>query len=199
MNTNPTRRPVKRLRTEYTAGSGKAQIAETPNHLSSILWRASNSEQGKRNTAMCMLLFATGLRINELAQLQIGDVLHPSGELKTTVRLPAKYTKTSKSRLVYILVKQLRTVLELWLGQRIAEGAMLCDSNEYRSLRPDSPLFLAKKGTWRRFAFNVKRYKATDKDGRSVIRETMVFSSLENLMRELFKESGLQGGSSHTG
>ena len=192
-------RPVKRLKHEYVAGSGKAQIAETPSQLSSILWRASLTEQAKRNVAMCLFLFGSGIRINELAQLRIKDVLHPNGELKTTFKLPARYTKTNKSRIVYIAVKQLRIALDIWLDQRVAEGAMASDNGSYRNLLPDSPLFLSKKGSWRKFAFNVKKYTVLDANGKPVAKETLVCSTLENLMRDLFKGAGLQGSSSHSG
>lgn len=137
--------------------------------------------------------------INELAQLQVKDVLYPNGQLKTAFKLPAKYTKTNSSRIAYILVKQLRAALELWLGQRVDEKAMLGESDNYRGLRSDSPLFLSKKSSWRSFAFNVKRYPATDKNGKKITKEIKVCSSLENLMRDLFKGAGLEGGSSHSG
>jgi integrase/recombinase XerD len=192
-------RPVKRLKSEYVAGSGKAQIAETPSQLSSIVWRASLTAEAKRNVAMCLFLFGSGLRINELAQLRIKDVLYPNGELKTTFKLPARYTKTNKSRIVYIAVKQLRIALDNWLDQRIAEGAMTSDNGSYRNLRPDSPLFLSKKGSWRKFAFNVKKYTVLDDKGKPASKETLVCSTLENLMRDIFKGAGLQGGSSHSG
>ena len=79
--------------------------------------------------------------------------------------------------------------------QRIDEKAMLSDDGSYGNLRGDSPLFLSKKGMWRKFAFNAKRYKT--KNGEQ--KEVLVCSSLENLMRDIMKGAGIQGGSSHSG
>lgn len=188
-------RPVKRLIETYEAGEGRAQIVESPSQLSSILWRAFKGELGRRNVAITMMLFGSGMRINEVAQLTIKDLLRPNGELKGTFILPGKYTKTGKSRVVYIVVPQQIEALDLWLAERIYEKAMASGEDTYRGLIPDSPLFLSKKGkNWRKFAFNAKRYKT--KEG---MKETLVCSSLENLMRDIIKGAGLQGGSSHSG
>ena len=187
-------RPIKRLINLYEPGEGKAQVIEGPSQLTDILWRAARGELGRRNVAITWMLFGSGMRINEVAQLQVKDVVRPNGELKTTFIIPAKYTKTKKSRLAYILVPQQRQSLTLWIAQRLGEKAMLCDDGTYGSLRGDSPLFLSKKGAWRKFAFNTKRYKTDDGE-----REILVCSSLENLMRKIFKGAGLERGSSHSG
>jgi integrase/recombinase XerD len=187
-------RPVKRLINTYEAGEGKAQIIERPSQLSTILWRASRGELGNRNVAIIWMLFGAGMRINEVAQLKVSDVFWPSGDLKKTFIIPASYTKTAKSRVAYIVVPQQRKAIEQWCAQRLNEHAMLSQDDRYRGLSGDSPLFLSKKGVWRKFSFNVKRYKTLNG-----LSETLVCSSLENLMREIIKESGIQGGSSHSG
>jgi len=188
------RRPIKRLITEYKAGEGKAQVLDSPSQLTNILWRASQGELGTRNVAIVWMLFGAGMRINEVAQLKIKDVFWPNGELKKTFIIPALYTKTNKSRAAYIVVKQQRQALEDWKQQRLNERAMLSADGSFGGLRGDSPLFLSKKKGWRKFAMNVKRYET--KSGSA---ETLVCSSLENLLRKLLKESGVQGGSSHSG
>lgn len=187
-------RPVKRLIDVYEAGEGKAQVIDRPGQLTDVLWRAYRGELGVRNVAIVWMLFGSGMRINEVAQLKVNDVYWPNGELKKTFIIPAQYTKTNKSRIAYIVVPQQRQALSSWITQRIREKAMLSDDGSYGGLYGDSPLFLSKKGTWRKFAFNVKRYKTEDGE-----KETLVCSSLENLMREIFKGAGIQGGSSHSG
>jgi len=140
------------------------------------------------------MLFGSGMRINEVAQLKIKDVYQPDGELKKTFSIPAKYTKTNKSRAAYIIAPQQRQALTFWSDQRLAEKAMLSKDGSFGGLLNDSPLFLSKKSGWRKFAFNTKRYKT--KDG---VKEILVCSSLENLMREILKGAGIEGGSSHSG
>jgi integrase/recombinase XerD len=187
-------RPVRRLIDVYVPGEGKAQVVERPGQLIDVLWRASRGDLGRRNVAITWMLFGAGMRINEVAQLKVKDVYRPDGELKKTFIIPAKYTKTNKSRVAYLVVPQQRQAIDDWKTQRIDEKAMLGDDEAYGGLSGGSPLFLSKKGTWRKFAFNTKRYQT-----KSGEKEVLVCSSLENLMREILKGAGIQGGSSHSG
>ncbi|MCU7919048.1 MAG: site-specific integrase [Candidatus Thiodiazotropha sp. (ex Epidulcina cf. delphinae)] len=189
-------RPIRRLKTEIVTGSGQAQVIEHPKQLAHILWAASRGETGKRNIALIWMLFGSGLRINEAAQLKVKDIYHPTGELKQAFRIPGSYTKTGKPRTIFILVPQQRNALGDLKAQRLQDRVMLSPDGTYGGLAPDSPVFLSLKGKrWQKLAFNVKRYQ--DSDGN--IRETMVCGSLENLARELIKHAGVHGGSSHSG
>jgi integrase/recombinase XerD len=78
-------RPVRRLKKETVIGSGQAQIIEQPRQLAHILWAASRGETGTRNVALIWMLFGSGLRINEAAQLTIKDIYFPTGDLNLTV------------------------------------------------------------------------------------------------------------------
>ena len=85
-------RPVKRLVEVYEPGEGKAQVIDRPSQLTDVLWRAYRGELGVRNIAIVWMLFGSGMRINEVAQLKIKDVYWPTGELKKTFIIPAQYT-----------------------------------------------------------------------------------------------------------
>jgi len=187
-------RPVKRLISEYKTGEGKAQVIDRPGQLTDVLWRASRGDLGRRNVAITLMLFGSGMRINEVAQLKVKDIYRPDGELKKTFVIPAKYTKTKKSRVAYIVAPIHRQAIEYWRRQRIEESAMLASDGSYGNISGQSPLFLSKKGTWRKFAFNKKCYET-----KSGTKEVLVCSSLENLMRDILKGAGIQGGSSHSG
>ncbi|QFT57059.1 hypothetical protein FIU95_21140 (plasmid) [Microbulbifer sp. THAF38] len=65
-------RPVNRLKSVTVTGSGQAEIVEQPKQLAHILWAASRGDTGKRNVALIWMLFGSGLRINEVAQLKLG-------------------------------------------------------------------------------------------------------------------------------
>jgi len=190
------RRPVKRLLDDPVTGKGKAQVVQKPGQLEHILWVSSKGDTGRRNTVVIWMLFGSGLRINEVAQLQIKDVYYKNGELKKSFVIPGPYTKTGKPRSAYILAKHHRVAMDAWYEQRIDESAMLSDDGTFGGIRGDSPLILSKSGkVWRKLAFNDKKYK--DKDGNT--KTTKVCGSLENLVRKLLKGSGLQHGSSHSG
>lgn len=188
------KRPVKRLIDKYEPGEGKAQALLKPSELSHLLFVASRGIHGVRNISILWMLFGTGMRINEVAQLKVSDIYDPDGNLKSCFVIPGTYTKTGKPRLAYVKVRQQRESLGKWKDQRINEKAMLSDDGLFGGLRGDSPVFLSKKGKWRKFAFNVKKYMTEDG-----MKETLVCSSLENLVREISKNAGFQGASSHSG
>jgi len=188
------RRPVRRLLDKYEPSEGKAAVVSAPKDLSHILFVASKGELGRRNVAIMWMLFGSGLRITEVGQLKVSDVFYPDGELKTSFVIPGTYTKTGKPRTAYIIVPQQREALEAWRLHRLADKAMISDDASYGGLNGNSPLFLSKKGAWRKFAFNVKKYKT--KNG---VKDTLVCASLENTVREIIKSAGIQGGSSHSG
>ena len=188
------RRPVKRLLDKYEPGVGKATVVDAPKDLSHILFVSSKGELGRRNVAIMWMLFGSGLRVTGVGQLKVSDIYYPDGELKRSFVIPGTYTKTSKPRSVYIIVPQQRAALEAWRRHRIEDKAMLSNDEYFGGLRKDSPLFLSKKGLWRKFAFNVKKYKT-----KSGIKETLVCASLENTVRDIIKSAGFQGGSSHSG
>ena len=187
-------RPIKRLLNIYEPGEGKAEIVDKPSVLSHILFVASKGKLGRRNVSIMTMLFCSGMRINEVAQLKVSDVFYPDDTLKRNFVIPGTYTKTSKSRSAYIIAKIQRKVLTSRHKQRLNESAMLSADGSYGGLRGDSPLFLSKKRVWRKFAFSPKKYKT--KEG---MKTTMVCASLENTVRELIKSAGVQGGSSHSG
>ena len=188
------RRPVRRLIDKYEPGEGKAAVVSAPKDLSHILFVASKGELGRRNVAIMWMLFGSGLRISEVGQLKVSDVYYPNGELKKSFVIPGTYTKTGKARTAYIIVPQQREAIEAWRQHRITEKAMISEDSSFGGLNDESPLFLSKKGAWRKFAFNTKKYKT--KDG---TKETLVCASLENTVREIIKSAGIQGGSSHSG
>jgi len=188
-------RPAKRLINAYTPGEGKAKVLDKPGTLSHVLYVASrNPELGNRNVAMILLLFGSALRVTEMAKLKVSDVYQIDGKLKRSFVIPGNYTKTGKPRLVYLIAKQLRLAIEEWKTQRTNEKIMVSSDGTFGGLRGDSPLFLSKKGTWRKYSFNVKKYKTEDG-----VKETYVSASLENTIRDIFNKAGVQGASSHSG
>ena len=189
-------RPVKRLLRESPTGEGKAQVA-TKKQFKNILWQASRGTLGKRNVAIIWMLFGSGLRINEVAKLEVKDLLYPTGELKTTFTVKGTYTKTDRARAAFILAKQHKSALEAWLDEMIEEKVGYSENGAYRSLQKDWPIFaVTKKGkSWRKMSFRHKKYK--DANGQE--RTTPVCSSMQTLISDLFKNSGLYGGSTHSG
>jgi integrase/recombinase XerD len=188
------RRPVDRL--IKITGTGKAEVPSKAK-FKQILLMASGGNLGKRNVALVWFLFGCGTRISETCHLTIGDILYPNGELKKTFTIKSKYTKTNRSRVAFILAKRHREAVEAWLDEMVEGKAWYTgDITKYRGLTKTKPVFPTRRGkTWKSLQFQVKKYK--DKDGNELTTE--VCSSMQNLISRIFKDSGLHGGSTHSG
>ncbi|GHG07771.1 site-specific integrase [Thalassotalea marina] len=189
------RRPVseaaKRLEAK-TKGAGKLRDKAQLKH---ILANANRGDCAELNLALIWFLFGSLTRISETCYLRVSDVFTKSGNLKMIFRMKAEYTKTGKSRDCALVLKQQREALYAWRDRRIKDKAMLSDDGSYGGLRGDSYLFLSRSGKkWVSLSFNPKKY--TTLDG---VKETMVCSSMENFVRNLFKSCGFMTGSSHGG
>lgn len=189
------RRPIseaaKRLEVK-TKGAGKLRNKAQLKH---ILANANRGDYAERNLALIWFLFGSLTRITETCYLRVSDVFTKSGELKMIFRMKAEYTKTGKSRDYALVLKQQRKSLYAWRDRRIQDKAMLSDDPSYGGLRGDSNLFLSRSGKkWVSLSFNPKKYNTLDG-----IKETMVCSSIENYVRNLFKSCGAKNLSSHSG
>ena len=176
-------RPLNRLLRKQERGRGKAQVVETPKQLNHIMWVASRGDLGVRNVAILWMLFGSGMRINEVPQLLVSDVVYPSGALKKAFVLRGNYTKTSTPRAAYILADAHRQALTRWLRQRQEESIRTSEDGSYGGLNPKSAVSRESGKSWRNYSFAPKKY--IDKDG--IERSTMVCRSIENMVRELLK------------
>ena len=151
-----------------------------------------NTRNGTRNVGMLQMLFGAGMRVSEVAQLRVRDVLSVNGELMEECTLPASYTKTSKARKFYLVDSDTREALDRYIQHRLDRGQSVIHTGEYRGLNPKSNLFLAAGG--RGYSLNVKKYKTQEG-----IKETRVAISLQNELSRIIKRIGVPGGSTHSG
>ncbi|MDO6508755.1 tyrosine-type recombinase/integrase [Colwellia sp. 4_MG-2023] len=191
----PVSEAVKRIESS-AKGAGKIRDKAQLKH---ILANANRGECAERNVALIWFLFGSLTRITETCYLRVKDVFYKSGEFKAIFRVKKDYAKGGQSRDCALVLKQQRKALLAWRDKRIQDKAFLSNDGSYGGLSGDSPLFLSFKGQkglkWVSLAFHPKKY--TTIDGK--IKETMVCSSMENYIRELFKKCGFKRGSSHSG
>jgi integrase/recombinase XerD len=189
------KRSFNRLVRHQDTINGKAQVP-TKKQFKNILWQASRGNLGKRNVALVWMLFGSGMRITEATMLKVSDLLQSSGELKGTFTIPSKYTKSGKARVAFILAKTHRFAMDAWFDEMVEGNAWLTGKSDYRGLDKDKPAFPTRRGkVWKPLQFQNKHYK--NKAGE--VLTTKVCSSMQNLISDLFKSSGLFGGSSHSG
>lgn len=164
-----------------------------PDDFKRLLRVAALGRNGKRNVAIIWMSFGSALRVTEIANLKVRDVVDAAGSLKEEFRLPAAYTKNGESRLAYMFEEEHQEALTGYLAYRVEKRLRVAKSEEYRGLDPKSPLFLARGPSG--FQFQKKEYERTD----GTIAEYWVCSSMQQLISELIKKIGLSGGSSHSG
>jgi integrase/recombinase XerD len=88
-------------------------------------------EQAERNLSMMDFSFRCGLRVKEIASLELSDVVGKNGKLKKSFTLESEKTKGNKSREIYLQDKTLIKNLKRHLAARGYDRG---------------PLFLSRKG-----------------------------------------------------
>lgn len=107
----------------------------------------------ERDVMLLWLTHTTGIRVTELALLEIGDVLYPSGVIKPEVYLRADITKGCRPRNVYLTHARCFAALDAWFEARYQRRWGLSGIDEYRGFRPGSKLVITHKGQAFELAF----------------------------------------------
>ena len=77
----------------------------TEKEVRKVLLFIASRKHSARNRAMFVLLNQTGMRVGELANLRISQVINQSGEIVEEIRLAPDQTKGSRGRTVVLSVK----------------------------------------------------------------------------------------------
>ncbi|WP_456017505.1 tyrosine-type recombinase/integrase [Pseudomonas fluorescens] len=146
----------------------------------------------ERDVMLLWLTHTTGIRVTELALLEIDDVLYPSGAIKPEVYLRAEITKGCRPRNVYLTHARCLAALEAWLVVRYRRRWGLSGVDEYRGFRSGSKLVTTHKGQAFELAFKHRQlnngtvaYRACD--------------ALQQTITRLYRQAGIKHGSSHSG
>ncbi|WP_055137503.1 site-specific integrase [Pseudomonas corrugata] len=86
-----------------------------------------------RDVLLIWITHTTGIRVTELAQLEVADVLYPSGAVRPELYLRPAITKRGCVRNVYLTHPRCLDALEEWFAMRHQRGWGLSDASEYRS------------------------------------------------------------------
>jgi len=165
----------------------------TPDQFKRLLREASFTRNGLRDLAIIWMSFGSALRVTEIANLLVKDLIEKDGSLKEEFRLPAAYTKNGESRMAYMLEPEHQDALKAYLDWRVEKRRRFTGNNEFRGLQPNSPLFLARRESG--FAFQTKVHKKSDDS----VAKYKVCSSMQQLISDLVKKTGAKKGSSHSG
>lgn len=160
------------------------------------LLRVTNgtSRHPERDCLVLLLGITCGMRVSEIAQIQVQDVIFSSGVLRTEVSLRAAITKGCRQRCIYITHKQTIAALERYLAHRIERGlGTELTAERFRGLSPATALILTHKGS--RFYLNTKRRI----NYQNVQVDYLACDSLQAHITKLYKDAGIKQGSSHSG
>lgn len=154
----------------------------------------ATSRDPERDVLVLLLGIHVGMRVSEIAQIEVGDVLFPSGAIRQEVSLRATITKGCRQRCIYPTNRALVEALERYLTYRIERRwRMSDDPKKYRGLRQDSKLVLTFKGY--KYSMNCKR--RLNQAGEQV--DYVACDALQAHVTKLYRDAGIKGGSSHSG
>ncbi len=94
----------------------------TQAELDQVLRYVSTKKFAVRDRAMILTSFWSGMRVGEIANLKMGDVLNENGSIKSEIRLSAAQTKGDQARTVFIPNK-LRDEFAAYLKTRMINNA----------------------------------------------------------------------------
>lgn len=86
------------------------------------------------------------MRVTEIAQIEVQDVLFPSGALREEMSLRAAITIGCQQRCIYLSHVKAIDTIDQYLGYRVARCLQTTgDPSRYRGLEPASKLILTHK------------------------------------------------------
>lgn len=154
----------------------------------------ATSRHPERDCLVLLLGITCGMRVTEIAQIEVADVLFSSGALRSEVSLRAAITKGCRQRCIYLTHRLTVEAMERYVAYRIERGlGTELTGAQYRGLSPETTLILTHKGS--RFYLNTKR--RINEAGEQV--DYLACDSLQSHITRLYKDAGIKGGSSHSG
>lgn len=164
-----------------------------PGQLKHLIRVASvTGRMPERDVMLLWLTHTTGIRVTELALLEVADVLYPSGAIKPEVYLRAEVFKGCRPRNTYLTNARCLAALEGWLSVRLKRRWGLSGADEYRGLRPASKLVMTHKGQAFELAFKHRMLDSGPETYRAC-------DSLQQTFSRLYRQAGIKLGSSHSG
>jgi site-specific recombinase XerD len=102
---------------------------------------AATSRHPERDCLVLLLGLTAGMRVTEIAQIEVQDVLFPSGALRDEISLRAAITKGCRQRCIYLTHSKVIEALDRYLDYRVARRLPTTGGQDrYRGMVPTSKL-----------------------------------------------------------
>jgi len=149
--------------------------------------------QDKEMKRCVIVLSHAAMRVTEISLLEVENVIYPSGLIREEIHLPSKICKSLKPRTIWLTNKVSRLIIQEWIDYRISRRWGLSGDNKYQGLSPNSKLIFNNRG--RAYSIQPQPRKMTDK----TIKIYLACDALEAIIRKIYKKSGYNSASSHSG
>lgn len=163
----------------------------SPSQIRKLLARCQLMQNPELKRVVLALSFST-LRVSELAQITVDDVIAPTGSIKDEIHLRASLCKRRKPRSIWLsqLAKQM---IQEWLDYRKLRQWATTFDDGYQGLNPSSKLVLNNRGR----SYSMKRKTRINQSGGRV--DYSACDVLELMIRNIYQRTGFKGCSSHSG
>ncbi|WP_390242612.1 tyrosine-type recombinase/integrase [Vibrio sp. R78045] len=168
----------------------KAHILTT-SQINKVLKRCLLMQNAELKRVVIALSFST-LRVSELAQITVADVIMPTGKIKDEIHLRASLCKRRKPRSIW-LGRVAKHMIQEWIDYRKARNWATTFNNSYQGLNPSSKLVLNNRGR----SYSMKRKTRINQNGDRV--DYSACDVLELMIRNIYLRTGFKGCSSHSG
>jgi len=163
----------------------KPPVVEEHQLRHAIKVAAITGQNSKRDVALLMVPYGTGLMPNETAKLLVSDYLKADGDVLIESVVRAEIAFNGKARPLLWSSLKLRAAIDKYLEHRLAaRHGVTTSPSAYRGLDPDGPLFLTGEGE--PFAFT-RRVTPTGAISHSC-------ETLTEIYRRLHQQAGIQNG-----
>ena len=121
-----------------------------------VMVASGSGRTPERDAALILCSATTGLRVTEIASLEVQHIMAEDGSYLLEGWLPGEFTKSGKPGAIFVTNDKFQMALDKYLQYRIRKKHLISDNpKKYRGLRPDSKTFLTETG--RRFAMSIKK------------------------------------------
>ena len=162
-----------------------------PSQIRKLLARCQLMQNPELKRVVLALSFST-LRVSELAQITVDDVMTSTGSIKDEIHLRASLCKKRKARSIWLsqLAKQM---IQEWIYYRQSRCWGTTFDDSHQGLNPLSKLVLNNRGR----SYSMKRKTRINQSGDRV--DYYACDVLELMIRNIYQRTGLKGCSSHSG
>ncbi|WP_196160780.1 site-specific integrase [Reinekea sp. G2M2-21] len=138
----------------------------------------------ERDAALILFSACTGLRVSEIAQIEVQHIMRENGEYCLEGWIPGEFTKSGRPGPVYVANPKLKEALDEYFLVRINKKHLTTDDHKkYRGLKKTSKVFLTESG--RKFAMS-KKIREKDIDGKLVSVEYEACDVLERAFKRFY-------------